>query len=217
MDEGGNAGQPSQPALSEIERRLHRVLIDRLLATDEVPDETTLASDLDIDLNILREALRTLERGDYLALNSTRQVTCLYPISTVPTVHVVIVDGARRFAMCSLDALGVAAMLGRPVAIESACAACDAPIRIEVRPGHLVTVEPPPTRVVARGATEAPAVEACCAFTVFACGPAHAREVLERSPNTVALALGAALEAGEALFRDLLAETLPARRRRTRP
>jgi hypothetical protein len=202
--------------LPEPERRLHRTLIDAVVRTGTVPPDDVMVAVLTIDRDELDRRLQTLRRADYLAFDGAGRLTCLYPFSTLPTPHVVSIDGARRFAMCSLDALGVAAMLGQPVAIESACAACGSPVRIAVRPGAIVRVDPSETMVVATHASDAPAVEACCAFTMFACGPAHADDVLARMSNASALDLDAALAAGESLFGGLLDETLPAKRRRSR-
>jgi hypothetical protein len=143
-------------------------------------------------------------------------VTCLYPFSTLPTPHVVVIGGERRFAMCALDALGVAAMLDQAVTIEGSCAACGTPIRIAVQPDSVAGVEPGGTRVVAKPASDAPAAETCCAFTVFACGPAHAVDLVALWPETSALDLASALAQGTALFAGLLDEALPAKRNRSR-
>ena len=116
----------------------------------------------------------------------------------------------------SLDAMGVPAMLGRPVVIESSCSACGTAIRLAVRPGAVTAAEPVGTTVVAKRASDAPAVEACCDFTVFACGPAHATNLVARISDTAALDLETALGQGAALFANLLGETLPARRSRAR-
>lgn len=195
---------------------MHRHPIDALIATGTLPTTEVLGEAFGIDPIDLSRRLRTLQRGDYLALDAAGRVTCLYPFSTRPTPHVVAIDGARRFAMCALDALGVAAMLGRSVAIESVCAACGAPVRIAVRPAAITRADPVTTTVVAKHAGDAPAIEACCAFTVFACGPAHAAGVLARTPDTTALDLEAALAAGESLFGGLLDDTLPGKRRQSR-
>jgi hypothetical protein len=126
----------------------------------------------------------------------------------------VIVNGVRRFAMCAIDALGMAAMLDRELDIEGRCAICDVPIASRVRPGTLVTVTPATTMVVARRDEAEPAFAACCPFTVFACGQEHADRFMRQVPGTRALSLGDALRHAEAIFAGLLAETIPATRPR---
>jgi hypothetical protein len=181
--------------LPEIDRRLHRALMDSILVSGTVPDPDALAGVVETSQDGVRDR---------------------NPFSAVPTAHVVVVRAARRYAMCSLDALGVAGMLGLPIVIESECAACGVPVRIGVHPGEIVEAEPHRVAVVAQRADEGPAAVTCCPSTVFACGPEHAGELVERLSGTHTLDLTEALAQGEQLFRDLLAETLPATRRRSR-
>jgi hypothetical protein len=204
----------TEATLPDAERHLHHALLESVLATGEAPPPPALAAQLGIGLDAVRDGLQTLRRADYLALDAAGRVTCLYPFSPILTAHVVAVGEMRRYAMCAIDALGVAAMLGRPVAIESACPVCGAQIRVDVRPGAVARVDPAGAMVVAKSDAEAPACEACCAFTVFACGPDHARDVRDRTPGSAVLDLGAALGAGEGIFGGFLADALPAKRRR---
>jgi len=210
------ANGASAATLPETERRLHRSLIEAMLATSDVPTAVALAAELGASLDMLRSHLRTLAFADYLGFDAAGHLTCLYPFSVIPTQHVVVIDGAteRRFVMCSLDALGIAAMLGRAVEIESACPVCGTPIRLVVRPSAVVSIAPPETVVVAKRDADAPAHEACCGFTVFACGAEHADALLARTSDTSALDLAAALHVGEAIFAGMLGDMLPAKRQR---
>ncbi len=206
----------NEAALPPTERRLHRALLDAVIAKGVVPAADALAAAVAIDPDALPEHLGALARADYLAFDGAGRLTCLYPFSAVPTPHVVVIGGERRFAMCSLDALGVAAMLGRPIEIESSCAACGTPIGIAVQPGVVASVHPVGTVVVVKRASDAPAADTCCAFTVFACGPAHASDLIARTPETSVVDPSMALSAGEALFGNLLGAVLPATRSRVR-
>ncbi len=200
--------------LPVTERRLHRRLTESMLATGDIPPAASLASELGVSLKALGSHLRTLAEGDYLGFDAAGRLTCLYPFSVTPTPHVVVLDGARRFAMCSLDALGMAAMFGREVDIESACPACGTPIRLRVRPGAVASVEPTGALVVARRDAETPAYEACCGFTVFACGLEHADPLLARTSHTTVLDPPKALVVADAIFAAMLGDTLPAERTR---
>ena len=65
--------------------------------------------------------LAALHAGDYLQLGPGGQIRAAYPFSGVPTPHLVDIDGGpRAYAMCAIDALGMAAMLGTGVTITSA-------------------------------------------------------------------------------------------------
>jgi hypothetical protein len=205
---------PSHPTLSPVDRRVHRALLEGVLGSGAVPDDAALAATAGIDPADLPRHLAALVAADYLALDPAGRPTCLYPLSLVPTPHVVAFGGVRRHAMCSIDALGVAAMLGRAVTIEGSCAVCRAPVRIDVAPGTIVRAEPTEAVVVARGDGDASGFDACCPFTLFACSPAHGEAAAARQPDTGVLTLAEGLEAGETIFGDFLADYLPARRRR---
>lgn len=207
--------QPSKVLLAAATRRLHRALLEGLLATGEVPLAADLAGVAGIDESAVPERLWELVEADYAGCDETGRLRCLYPLSVGQTPHVVTIDGRRRYAMCAIDALGVAAMLGQAVVIETGCVGCGTAMRIELCPGALMSVAPPGAVVVARLGSEEPAREVCCPVTVFACGAEDAQAFAERTPGTHILALEEARGLGEALFGDLRrADVLPATRRR---
>jgi hypothetical protein len=99
LDERCHANRLS--LLDDQTRRLHYALIDAVLTTGSAPSLSALADQLDTSKDAIWTGLRNLAAADYLALDAGDQVTCLYPLSVTPTPHVVVVDGARRFAMCA--------------------------------------------------------------------------------------------------------------------
>jgi hypothetical protein len=81
--------------------------------------------------------LALLHAADFLRLDPGGAIRAAYPFSAVPTPHVVRIEGGPEvFSMCAIDALGIAAMTGRPVTIRSA----------EPGTGNPVTVAVPPRR-----------------------------------------------------------------------
>ena len=75
--------------------------------------------------------LAELADRDVIAFDTDGQIRAAYPFSPVPTpIQVTWADGPAVYAMCAIDALGVSAMLGRPVTITAA----------EPGTGHLITV-----------------------------------------------------------------------------
>lgn len=204
----------TEKPLEDAPRRIHRALIDAVLMTGLVASGSELADQFGTSTEAIRDGLRALAAADYLALDAGGRVTCLYPLSATPTSHVVLVVGARRFAMCAIDALGFPAMLNRELGIEGRCAVCDMPIALRVRPGATVTAAPPTALVVARRDEAEPAFAACCPFTVFVCGPEHADQFMRQIAGTHALSLPEALTHAEAIFGGLLADAIPASRPR---
>jgi len=197
-------------------RRVHRALLDGFIATGEVPAEEAWARAADVPVRDLPVRLAELAEGDYVGLDATGRLTCLYPFSAVATPHVVVLGAGRRWAMCSIDALGVAAMIGRPVTVEGRCALCGSPIRLAVSPGTVTEAEPSEAVVVARRSGDEPAGETCCPFTLFACSPAHGEAIAARSDQTTVAPLAEALQHAESIFGGFLGETLPAQRPRSR-
>lgn len=202
-------------SLPDEPRRLHRALLDGLLARGDIPSPEASAATTGLSPNGLAAYLATLVAADYLALDARGRPVCLYPFAAQPTPHEVVFDDRRCYAMCAIDALGVAAMLGRPVVVEGCCARCGAPIRLDVRPGVITRAEPAATLVVARRGGDEPAAELCCPFTVFACGAAHGQELFDRISESAVVPLAEALGHAETIFGDLLGDVLPARRRRS--
>ena len=66
-----------------------------------------------------------LSAADYLALDTSGEVSCLYPFSATPTPHAVVIDRQPRYAMCAIDALGTATMLNKALDITGHCAICN--------------------------------------------------------------------------------------------
>jgi hypothetical protein len=208
----GRAG--SDAALASEARRHHRRLIDAALATGSVPSVRELADRLETTEDAIRSGLTELAIADYIALDEGGQVSCLYPFSTTPTSHVIVINGQQRYAMCSIDALGIPAMLGQELDIAGRCAVCDRSIRLRVAPGAVVSAEPATAMVVARRDEAEPAFAACCPFTVFVCGQQHAEQFAHRIADTHTLSLAEALTHAEIIFGNLLGEDLPAHRPR---
>jgi hypothetical protein len=110
-----------------------------------------------------------LTGADLLAFTLGGEIRAAYPYSPVPTeIQVSWAGGPPAYAMCAIDALGMSAMLGRPVTISAA----------EPGTGRRITVVvdgnrarwTPATAVVFSGATgEAgcPSVDRCCGYINF--------------------------------------------------
>lgn len=219
MGRKASSSEPHQtldqaPSLAPDARRLHRALIDALIVAGSVPSVPELADRLGTTGRAIRSGLAALVAADYLALDGTGRVSCLYPFSTTPTPHAVTIGGQTRYAMCAIDALGIPAMLDRELEIAGRCAICNAPIALRVGPGTVVGVEPPTAMAVARRDEKAPAFAACCPFTVFVCGQLHADQFMRQITNTHALTISEALVRAEEIFAGLLADAIPATRRR---
>lgn len=92
-------------------RQVHHAILRHFADTGVRPSAATTA-----DADILDE----LQAADLVLLDQTGEIRAVYPFSPTPTAHQVhIADGPTAYAMCAIDALGIAAMLGMPTTITS--------------------------------------------------------------------------------------------------
>lgn len=151
-------------ALTPPARRLHLAILAAFTDTGRPPARAELRSAGADDVDPA-EALAELARRDVVAFDERGEIRAAYPFSPTPTSHrVTWAGGPTVYAMCAVDALGMSAMLGRPITITS----------IEPDTGHTVTVEVdrdtarwhPDTAVVFAGDTG----DGCCASVDRTCG-----------------------------------------------
>ncbi|HEX6210876.1 MAG TPA: organomercurial lyase [Methylomirabilota bacterium] len=112
-------------ALSPAGRTALGEILDRF-QTDGAP----------IEIATLRhgEAVAELDERDLIYLSGDR-VVLAYPWSGTPTPFVtVLAGGCERWACCAIDALGVPAMLGKPVTVRTACHHCAERFELTVTP-----------------------------------------------------------------------------------
>jgi len=193
-------------ALSDPERALHRRIL-RAFATAATPTASQLdawARDLALDPD---RAAATLARHDLVHRDArTGAVTAAYPFSAAPTRHRVRLSSGREvYAMCAIDALGIAFMLREPTEVSSTDPGTGESIAIS-----LSLTEPsrwsPPDAVVLAGCQGGGTSLACtCPHTNFAASPDDARALLE-APDITAeiLSMRAAIERGRETFGGLL-------------
>jgi hypothetical protein len=129
--------------------------------------------------------LAELAGADAIAFSPGGEIRAAYPFSPVRTpVRVSWTGGPAAYAMCAIDALGMSAMLGRPVTITAA----------EPDTGRIITVHAdgsrarwhPRTAVVFAGSAGdacRPAAERSCGYINFFAGRRAARAWARRHPE----------------------------------
>jgi len=144
-----------------------------------------------------------------LCLDHVGQITAAYPFSALPTRHRVQIAGhAAVYAMCAIDALGISAMTGRPVVIESADPSTGEPITVNVD-GASSTWDPA-TAVVYVGRTggdcAGPSASVCCGYMNFFATRAAASTWAAAHPEITGgiLSQDRALQVGIGIFGQLL-------------
>lgn len=148
--------------LTPAARALHKTILRVFANAGRAPGPAALAaaSPAGYDVAVL---LGELHDRDVVRLNGHGRIRAAYPFSAVPTAHTVaIADGPTVFAMCAIDALGIADMLGTAVSITSADPRSGQAISVDVRAGR-ASWRPDTTVVfVGSDATATAAAAACC-------------------------------------------------------
>lgn len=125
---GPNRGSHLDPA----ERDLYRWFL-RSFASGGSPfshDVAEAAQSLQVDA---AAALNRMVEGDLIQCSASGNIECAYPFSAKPTTHVVTLDtGARLYAMCAVDALGIPVMLEQACLVETADPVDGTPISVRV-------------------------------------------------------------------------------------
>lgn len=222
---GGALGRAGRGRLAPAEgglRAVQQQVLRSFATTGRAPAASGLAETAARYGTTAGEALARLHAGDFLQLGPGGGIRAAYPFSAVPTPHVVrIVGGPRVHAMCAIDALGIAAMLGTGVRIISADPRTGEPVTITVQAGAESAVWQPSAAVVFYGqrtscgpggggaATRAvpPAAEVCCGYVNFFATPASAAAWAGAYLEVTGQVLGqtTALRLGAAVFGGLLA------------
>lgn len=138
--------------------------------------------------------LSELSERDVIAFGADGEIRAAYPFSPAPTpIQVRWGDGPVAYAMCAIDALGISAMLGRPVTITAA----------EPGTGRTITVHAdrdqarwdPPGAVVFAGTTGADcchAADRTCGYINFFTSTRAARTWARANPAITGEVLGQA-------------------------
>ncbi len=204
-------------------RVVHKAILHGFASTGHAPEPAILAAAMpaDHDVGML---LAELHDHDVIRLDQRGRIRAAYPFSGVATVHTVtIAGGPRVYAMCAIDALGVADMLDRDTTISSADPTSGAQIRVEVRGGHATWM--PGTAVVvvgsdttaasphgdccppdAAGVSAVAAADRCCGVMNFFASPDTAHAWMDGHPEVsgVVLSQEQARRLGVDIFGHLL-------------
>jgi Alkylmercury lyase len=200
--------------LSDAERNLYRWIL-RSFAAGLRPDARAAretASRLGLEPG---DALAKLAREDLVHCDAaTGDIVVAYPFSGRPTPHRVRIAGQREVdAMCAIDALGIAFMLGEPTETVSRDPLTAEEVRTWVDPSGGVRWEPEAAAVLAGSdRDEGPASAVCCAFVNFFASRENAERYLRETPAVrgEVISIPDAVAAGRTVFGGLLADVSPA-------
>jgi Alkylmercury lyase len=207
LDALGRAGRGRVAPADRGLRAVHQAVLRSFVHTGTAPGVRSLAGHAaPFEVS---QILAELADGDFLCLDDAGQITAAYPFSALPTRHRVRISGeATVFAMCAIDALGISAMTGRPVVIESADPATSKPVTVKV--DRASSSWDPVTAVVYAGRTggdcAGPSASVCCGSINFFAARAAASAWAASHQEITGGILGQAhaLQTGISIFGQLL-------------
>ena len=203
LDKGGCAAALTRPA-----RQVHLAVLAAFAQTGKAPGRGELERIARASGADPAAVLAELAERDVIAFGQAGEIRAAYPFSPSPTpIQVSWEGGPVTYAMCAIDALGVSAMLGRPVTITAT----------ELGTGRVITVHAdrdqarwdPPHAVVFAGATSGDcwhAADRTCAYINFFTSARAARAWARANPAVTGtlMSQARALSAGVAEFGALL-------------
>jgi hypothetical protein len=194
--------------LEPVERAVHQAVLRAFAATGRAPAPRDLDGVLASTGTDAETVLHRLHDVDAIRLAPDGTIAVAYPFSTTPTRHLVrIGNQIEVYAMCAIDALGIAPMLGQNTAISS----------VDVTSGQQVTVTTTGTRIVWEPASAVvvigaerdggPSADCCCDYVNFFTATAAAEAWANTHPQVHGQALShtEAEQLGIRLFQPLLA------------
>lgn len=207
LDAVGRSGRgrlaPVEHGLRAVQRAALRALAD----TGLPPRRVELDRAAEPYGRPVAEVLRDLATEDFLTLDQNGEIRALYPFSVPASRHRVrVAAGPDVWAMCALDALGIPAMLGRAVGIDTTDPITAQAITVHV--GLDGAVRGPDDSVMflgRRGCLES-AEQACCDLINFF-GSRHSAArwaALNTDARGELMGLEAAAELGRSIFGALL-------------
>jgi hypothetical protein len=179
-----SAWRTREVPLDPIEKAAHQAILRGFALTGRPPAVEELAPIAGRDGRGIAEVLAALHEVDAIRLARDGRIAVAYPFSAPPTRHLVrLGNGVEVFAMCAIDALGIAPMLGVETLIESADGTSGAPITVTMTVAGASTWEPSTGAVFVGAAASGPSADCCCDYLNFFTDRTAAQAWAENHPH----------------------------------
>ena len=124
--------------------RVRLYIFEHFLEQSAPPVLEQVMGAFSLDRDEATGVLRDLEAARHIALvPGTARILMAFPFSAIATPFQVTVRGRSQFANCAWDAIAFHAMLGVDTVVDSFCHHCAKPIRVELKDGHAILIDPP--------------------------------------------------------------------------
>ncbi|MGQ0843412.1 MAG: alkylmercury lyase family protein [Sporichthyaceae bacterium] len=207
LDLLGRDGRGRLAAVEGGMRAVQRALLEGMAASGSPPTAALLDRIADPFGRPAVEVLRDLAAQDFVTLDHTGSLQAIYPFSTRPTRHRVLIEnGPQVWAMCAVDALGIAPMLRRAVTVDTTDEITEDPISVQVASTGAVQSPAGSAVFLGRRTLVGPAEQVCCdAINMFASAHSATRWAALHAPVTGEICdVDEAAGLGRAIFGGLL-------------
>jgi Alkylmercury lyase len=129
-----------------LDRAFHRIMHE-LVETGRAPHYAELARVLGLPVDEGRQTLLAVMQAYPIGWlhPETDYIASFPPLNSLPTQYRVTVRGEQKwFAQCGFEATSVTWLFpGAAVRVDAPCLDCGEPVRVEMRDGRLLSVDPP--------------------------------------------------------------------------
>jgi hypothetical protein len=174
--------------LDPVDRAVHQLVLRHFATTGHPPTTADLTATIAGSRRTSAEVLAALHELDAIRLGADGRIEVAYPFSAHPTRHRVHIAtgtpaGTDVYAMCAIDALGIAPMLDADTHIDSTDQTTGQPVRITTTARQ--TRWQPADAVVFLGATAGggPSADNCCDYLNFFTDAAAAKAWTTAHPH----------------------------------
>ena len=151
--------------MDPLEQAVHRAILRGFANTGQPPSLEQLEKETGANRHALQDVLGRLHDSDAIRLDTHGMIAVAYPFSSTPTRHQVhIANRIEAHAMCGIDALGIPAMLGEDVRIETTDPTTGDPIAIATTAGQATWSPPTAVAFIGADAGGGPSADSCCEY-----------------------------------------------------
>lgn len=96
-----------------------------------------------LNIEKINEKIESLIENNGLVIGDNEEVIFVYPVSALPTNHIVTMEDGRTFsAMCAIDAMGTAFTFSQNVRVNSKCSSTGEDVCVVIENGRVKDYSP---------------------------------------------------------------------------
>ena len=199
-------GPARHGGLTDSERELYFWILRRFATSGHPSGAETREAAERLGLDAER-ALDTFAGEDLVHLDRKGEIAVAYPFSGRPTAHRVRFQGGREaYAMCAIDALGIAPMFDEQIEIASRDPLTEVEIQLTLEPEGTGRWQPEEAVVVCGASGSGESCCSCCPVLNFFASRENGERWLKARPEVhgQVISMPEAVAAGRSVFGDVL-------------